>query len=167
MERKLRLIRGERPRESFEKEATHILEEARMILPGIQALFGFQLICVFQDRFYTHLSNFDQSLHVCAILLVVISIGLLMAPAAYHRQAEAGRISQFFLHLSSRYLTIGMFPLALAISIDVFIVVKTVFAGSALATVLSLLMFLTLLGLWFFQPRWGNYVRSKNLFGKS
>lgn len=32
--------------ESLKKAVTHTLEEARMILPGVQALFGFQLIAI-------------------------------------------------------------------------------------------------------------------------
>src|SRR4029077_15687373 len=38
-------------RESLETEVEQALEEARMVLPGIQALFGFQLIAVFNQRF--------------------------------------------------------------------------------------------------------------------
>ncbi|HZN54924.1 MAG TPA: hypothetical protein VFB67_06335 [Candidatus Polarisedimenticolaceae bacterium] len=33
-----------------------LLEECRMVLPGIQALFGFQLIAVFSDAFFDRLS---------------------------------------------------------------------------------------------------------------
>ena len=35
----------------IEKMARQAIEEARMVLPGIQALFGFQLVTVFNDRF--------------------------------------------------------------------------------------------------------------------
>jgi hypothetical protein len=38
-------------RESLADEMRAILEEARMVLPGIQALFGFQLVAVFNGRF--------------------------------------------------------------------------------------------------------------------
>ena len=31
--------------------AREAIEEARMVLPGIQALFGFQFITVFNERF--------------------------------------------------------------------------------------------------------------------
>ena len=41
----------EQKTESLETEVEQILEEARMVLPGIQALFGFQLIAVFNQRF--------------------------------------------------------------------------------------------------------------------
>lgn len=38
----------------------NILEEARMILPGVQTLFGFQLIVVFNQRFEDLLSSREQ-----------------------------------------------------------------------------------------------------------
>lgn len=44
-------------KESLSKVASHILEECRMVLPGIQALFGFQLIVVFNSRFWEALTS--------------------------------------------------------------------------------------------------------------
>jgi hypothetical protein len=48
---------------------SHLLEECRMILPGIQALFGFQLIAQFNDGFSKNLSQAQQELHLAALLL--------------------------------------------------------------------------------------------------
>jgi hypothetical protein len=45
---------------SLDSAATHILEECRMVLPGIQALFGFQLIAVFNEGFAEKLSSNEQ-----------------------------------------------------------------------------------------------------------
>ena len=56
-----------------------------MVLPGIQALFGFQLIAVFSPGFSEKLSSGEQELHFVSIVLVVISVALVMAPAAIHR----------------------------------------------------------------------------------
>src|SRR6266446_3544638 len=42
---------GTEQKESLVEETRAILAEARMVLPGIQALFGFQLIAVFNTRF--------------------------------------------------------------------------------------------------------------------
>jgi hypothetical protein len=36
--------------EPLDQEANHILEESRMVLPGIQALFGFQLIAIYNAQ---------------------------------------------------------------------------------------------------------------------
>ena len=65
---------------------TLLLEECRMVLPGIQALFGFQLISVFNSTFREHLSAGEQYLHLCSIGFVAIAVALVMAPAALHRQ---------------------------------------------------------------------------------
>ncbi|MEA2808042.1 MAG: hypothetical protein QOJ17_2183, partial [Rhodospirillaceae bacterium] len=38
-------------RETLEEEATHATDEARMVLPGVQAVLGFQLVAVTNQRF--------------------------------------------------------------------------------------------------------------------
>jgi hypothetical protein len=67
----------------LEKLAQEAVEEARMV--GIQALFGFQLIAVFNESF-RRLDPGLQLLHFAAIVLVALSIALIMTPAAYHRR---------------------------------------------------------------------------------
>src|SRR5678815_4408139 len=74
--------------ETLQSEIEHILEESRMVLPGMQALFGFQLIVVFNKEFREQLPLVAQWIHLSALLLVAVGIALIMAPAAYHRQAE-------------------------------------------------------------------------------
>ena len=37
------------------EEASYLLDECRMVLPGIQALFGFQLVAVFNRTFWERL----------------------------------------------------------------------------------------------------------------
>src|ERR1700716_3758681 len=93
---------------SLEEETRTVIEEARMVLPGIQAFFGFQLIAVFNNRFqeFTHA---EQVLHLVALLLLAISIALIMTPAAYHRIAERGMVSRRFVELASRFLESAMF----------------------------------------------------------
>jgi hypothetical protein len=44
-----------------------------MLLPGIQALFGFQLIAVFNARFHDF-SWIEQVLHLATQLLVAVAI---------------------------------------------------------------------------------------------
>lgn len=52
-------------KESLEEEGTHATDEARMILPGVQAILGFQLIAVFNQRFQ-ELTEGRQFLHPAA-----------------------------------------------------------------------------------------------------
>ena len=84
-----------------------------MVLPGIQALFGFQLIAVFNETFEEKLSRVEQLLHLAAIVLVTVAIALVMAPAALHRRTQPREVSTRFIDLSSGLLVAGMFPLAL------------------------------------------------------
>jgi hypothetical protein len=59
-------------RETLEEEATHVTDEARMVLPGVQAVLGFQLIAVFNQRFQ-ELSAGEQLLHLIAFLLMALA----------------------------------------------------------------------------------------------
>jgi hypothetical protein len=105
-----------------------LLEECRMVLPGIQALFGFQLIATFSDRFARDLSTQLQHLHLLAIALIAIAIGLIMTPAAYHRQYAPQQVSQTLIRISSALLLASMPPLAMGICLDFYVVAYLVMA---------------------------------------
>src|SRR5205814_5379235 len=91
----------------LDSAATHLLEECRMVLPGIQALFGFQLIAVFNEGFGEKLSHAEQWLHLVAILLTVLSMALVMTPAALHRQTEPKEVSERFVWIASNMVLAG------------------------------------------------------------
>lgn len=93
--------------EQADKTGREAVEEARMVLPGIQALFGFQLIAVFNERFI-ELTEDEQFIHFSATVLVTIAIALIMTPAAYHRLAEQTTISKFFVWLASWLIAAAM-----------------------------------------------------------
>src|SRR4030088_1425633 len=73
---------GKKEAISLDSAARHLLEECRMVLPGVQALFGFQLIAVFNEGFSKKLSAGEHQVHQPAIVLVAIAVALVMAPAA-------------------------------------------------------------------------------------
>jgi hypothetical protein len=139
-------------RESLGKEALHVLEEARMVLPGIQALFGFQLIAVFNQRFAADLPFSQQVIHLIALLLTAISAALIMTPAAYHRQAERGRVSRYFIRLASRLLTLAMAPLMAGICLDAFVVAHLILRDFLAAAFVAAGLFCLFSGLWFVFP---------------
>ena len=124
-----------------------------MVIPGIQALFGFQLVVVFNSRFAEVLSKADQMIHLCALASAAISIAMLMTPAAYHRLAERHQISRRFLHIASRLITFGMAPLACGIAIDVYIVARVVLGDVLPSVALGGFIGAVLFGLWFVYPR--------------
>ena len=139
--------------ESLEKEATHTLEEMRMVLPGVQALFGFQLIAVFNQTFDKILSVDEQRLHLVGVLLTAVTVALTMAPAAYHRQAEPHEISSRFLKLASALLSCGMFSLMLSLLVDCYLIAQIIVKQQTWSLAITGLMGAFYLGLWFVLPR--------------
>ena len=134
------------------KAAEYLLDECRMVLPGIQALFGFQLIAVFNSAFQEKLGASEQHLHLLAIGLVALAVAIIMTPAALHRQKGPYEVTDTFVRVSSRLLLWSMVPLALGILID-FYLVSRVISGSLLASLFAAAMFVIFSGLWFVFPR--------------
>jgi hypothetical protein len=137
---------------SLSDAATHLLNEARMVLPGIQALFGFQLIAVFNPTFAQRLARGEQLLHLGAMTLVAVAVALVMTPAALHRQLEPRGVSEGFVLLSSRLLLWSMLPLAVGIATDLYLIARLILAATVPAMLLAMLLFAVYCTLWFLLP---------------
>jgi len=139
--------------EPLSEAVSHLLEECRMVLPGIQALFGFQLVAVFNQVFWDRLEASDRFCHFAAIALVALSIVLVMTPAAYHRQAEPEAVSRNFVILSTRVLFWSMFPLMTGILIEFFVITRLIFSSVWVAVSSAVLLGLIFMLFWFALPR--------------
>jgi hypothetical protein len=137
--------------ESLKEQMTRIIEEARMMLPGIQALFGFQTIAVFSERF-EKLPTYAQDCHAAALGLVVVAMALVMLPAAYHRLAEPGRVSDHAIRISSLAICYALAPLAAGLALDIAVVLYMVTENPTPSACGGLAAFLLLLGTWFAFP---------------
>jgi uncharacterized protein DUF6328 len=137
---------------SLEEAATHLLEECRMVLPGIQALFGFQLVAVFSNRFDHTLTAAEQTMHLAAIACIVVAVALVMAPAALHRLCEPRTVSRRFLTIASRMLMWSMAPLALGTAIDVYLVSRVIVHSRLAASIIGAAALLVFLVLWVIVP---------------
>jgi hypothetical protein len=138
-------------KESLADETKAILEEARMVLPGIQALFGFQLVAVFNARF-TELTRTLQLLHLIALVAVAIAMALVMTPAAYHRIAERGHISTRFADLASWLIAVAMAPLAVSVALEAFVVSALVVGDLLVAGVIGAALAVMFVAMWFAWP---------------
>ncbi|GAC1543353.1 MAG: hypothetical protein NVS2B4_21830 [Ramlibacter sp.] len=139
--------------ESLKDEMRNILEEARMVIPGVQALFGFQTMAVFNTRF-EDLPAPAVTAYLAGLALLSVAIALLMSPAAFHRMSERGQVSRALTDLASRLLAWGMAPLSAALALDVYVVLvatleKDHTAIAAGGGVAALLLFALL---WFVLP---------------
>jgi hypothetical protein len=123
-------------------EMRNIIEEARVILPGVQALFGFQTIAVFNERF-ADLETYAKVCHLLGLALVVVTVAMVMTPAVYYR-ARGGIASEHMARVSSFMIRGGLAPLALGIALDMFTVLFLATSHllvSILASIATLLVF--------------------------
>ena len=138
---------------SLAQAVTHLLEECRMVLPGLQALLGFQLIAVFNTSFGDKLTPNEQRLHLLALGLVAIAGALVMAPAAYHRQTGPLEVKASFIVLASRLLLCAMIPLMLGIGLDFYVIARVILESRTLSGLLAIALVGLFFLLWFLLPR--------------
>jgi amino acid permease len=139
---------SEDPKKELKDKVEHALTEVRVVLPGAQALLGFQFAAMLVEGF-DHLPQTSKYIHVVCLALMALSTILMMAPAAYHRIAERGEYSEHLHAFTSRMLLAAMVPLALGICGDFYVVLKKVTHSTALSLALSVAMLLFFFGLWF------------------
>lgn len=130
-----------------------VLTEGRMVLPGTQALLGFQLAGFLTDAF-EKLPRASQLLHFAALGCVALSAILLMTPPAFHRLVEKGEATEFFLSLAGRFVLAGMIPLGIGTSLDFFIVAERATRSAQLSAWLAAAVLALFFGLWFAFPLW-------------
>jgi DMSO reductase anchor subunit len=126
----------------------HVLTECRVVLPGAQALLGFQFISTLTESF-EKLPASSKYVHLTSLALVAVTIILLMTPAAYHRIVERGEETEHFHRFASRILIAAMIPLALGICGDFFLIVRKVTDSATAAAVAGLVMLFFFYSLWF------------------
>lgn len=136
-----------------ENRLKFILEEARMVLPGIQALLGFQLVAVFNQSFSDKLSTLDQYIHLIAILSSLCAIALLLTPAALHRQSEPDGASPDFVRTAGRLVALGMVPLMLSFCLDWYVVSNVVTQNIVVSTLSTMVVFVSFMTFWVIWPQ--------------
>jgi hypothetical protein len=126
----------------------HVLTECRVVLPGAQALLGFQFVTTLMEAF-EKLPSSSKYAHLASLVLVAVSIVFLMTPAAYHRIVERGEETEHFHRFASRMLIAAMVPLALGVSGDLFVVVRKITESATSAIASAAVSLLFFYGLWF------------------
>lgn len=127
---------------TIEQMIEQMLTEARVILPGVQALLGFQLIACFADA-YERLPPAAQAAHLAALTANSLAMALLMTPAALHRIAFNGADDKRFLSMGSYLVAAAPFWLAVGLAIDVAVTGQLVPGTRGVAAVVLGAVFLT------------------------
>jgi hypothetical protein len=125
-----------------------VLTEARVVLPGAQALLGFQLTAMLTDAFGT-LPKTSQYVHLGSLGLIAACIVFLMAPASFHRIVERGEDSERLHRFASAMVVCAMVPLGLGIAGDAYVVVARVLGSTEAAISVAVASLVFFYGLWF------------------
>jgi thiosulfate reductase cytochrome b subunit len=128
-----------------------LLTEARLIIPGAQALLGFQFIAMLTSGF-DRLPQSVKAVHALALCLVALNVILLMTPAALHRLSFNGKDSRAFLRMGSALVIAAPCFLAAGIAAETFVVVQKVSGNAGWAPIGALVSFVALIGLWYAIP---------------
>src|SRR2546430_6424181 len=79
-----RPLQDETPKERTDRELIEVLNELRVVLPGITVLFAFLLAVPFAKG-WSRVTVFQRDVFVVAFLATAVSVALLTAPSSYHR----------------------------------------------------------------------------------
>jgi hypothetical protein len=125
-----------------------VLIEARMVLPGVQALLGFQLATMLLEGF-DRLPISSKYLHLISLGLMAFTMMLLMAPAAYHRIVEHGEATEHFHRVAGNLLLLAMVTLPLGLCGDLSVVLRSVTDSISFSLVAAVVMLALFYGFWF------------------
>lgn len=136
---------------SLKEKINELLTEARIVLPGAQALLGFQFAAYLTEAF-EKLSPAAKAVHTASLFLIALSMILLMSPAPYHRLAEDGENTEHFDRVGVRFVLGALVPLGLGLAGDLYVVLEKVSGSSGLALLGALAVVVGALLLWFALP---------------
>ena len=136
---------------SLDQRITQLLTEARVVLPGVQALLGFQLISVIGETF-AKLPVSSQIVHAASLGWITLAVILLITPAAYHRIVFAGQDAEEVHRVGSWFVTGATVPLAIGLAGDVYVVFTVITASSMISGLVAGITLVFLVGLWHALP---------------
>src|SRR3954469_23487802 len=101
--------------EKLDRELIELLNELRVVMPGVQVLFGFLLTVPFQQRF-ADVDDFQRIVYFVTLLLTAASVAFLMGPSAFHRLTFREGQKPYLVRLGTRQTIAGMALLAFAMN---------------------------------------------------
>ena len=126
--------RQESEGERLDRNLNEMLQELRVVIPGVQVLFAFLLTVPFQQRFAA-IDSFQRDVYFATLIFTTISAILLMSPTAYHRLTFRYQQKRRLVFYSNRFAIIGLTFLALAMTGALLLVTDVLFSTTASAIV--------------------------------
>ena len=135
--------------ERLNRELIELLNEIRVLLPGVQILLAFLLTVPFTEQF-DRINDEQRWAYIVTFASAALATVLLIAPTAYHRVQFRQRDKERLLRWSNRLSIVGTVCIGIGMAASGYLVFDFVFAtpaaiGAAVAvTVLAALTWIVL-----------------------
>jgi Family of unknown function (DUF6328) len=140
----------ETPKERADRELIELLNELRVVLPGVTVLFAFLLAVPFAKG-WSQVTSFQRDVFLVAFLATGVAVAFLTAPSSYHRLRFRAGDKARLVETSSRLTIVGIAAFAVALEAVVMLVVDFVLSrGAAIAATSGFAVLLV--WLWFGLP---------------
>ena len=143
----------ETPKERADRELIELLNELRIVLPGVTVLFAFLLAVPFANG-WSKVTTFQRDVFLVAFLATGVAVAFLTAPSSYHRLHFRAGTKEHLVRTSSRLAIAGIAAFAVALEAVVLLVLDYVLSlGAVLAATVG--FGLLVLTLWYGVPAVG------------
>ncbi len=144
------LLDDQRDRKELRSRYYGLLQELRVVLPGVQVLLAFLFAVPFAEGF-RDLDSFGRATFAVSLLAALLAVICLMAPTAMHRFGDR-TARRARLMWSIRLTMVGLAFLALALIAALWTVARFVYdAGTALVVVVPVAIAVPVV--WWLVPR--------------
>jgi Family of unknown function (DUF6328) len=129
----------ETPKERADRELIELLNELRVVLPGVTVLLAFLLAVPFAKG-WPKTTTFQRDVFVIAFLATAVSVALLTAPSSYHRLRFRTGNKEHIVKVGNRLTIAGIVASAVSLEAVVLLVMDYVLSlGPAVAAAAALL----------------------------
>ena len=139
--------------ERLDRELGELLQELRVILPGVQVLLAFLLTAPFQQRFAA-IPGSMRNAFFAAIVCATLATAFLIAPSAHHRMRWRAGDKERLVRIGNRMAIVGTVFLAAAIVLALYVVSDVLFTTN-LAVLTAIGALVLCAGLWYVVPMVG------------
>jgi Family of unknown function (DUF6328) len=140
----------ETPKERADRELIELLNELRVVLPGVTVLFAFLLAVPFAKG-WSRVTTFQRDVFLVAFLATGVAVALLTAPSSYHRLRFRTGNKEHLVRTGNRLTIAGIAAFAVALEAVVLLVIDyVVSAGAAIGATVGFTLFVA--ALWYGVP---------------
>ena len=107
--------------ERLDRELIELLNEIRVLLPGVQVLFAFLLTAPFASGF-EKVTEFQRDLYAICLVAALAATACLVAPTTYHRIQWRQRDKEVLLQSGNRLVLVGSVFLAVSLTSSILLV---------------------------------------------